>query len=103
MLNPSRIHNHPLGMEYRIEVRQSRLEHAARLLDFRVERLDQCEQGGGLLARKRREAQSFGVAIDVDSTRPLHASDVGQRDRLAPANRSPIAGVSELMQEVKPS
>src|SRR5260370_13898156 len=102
MLNPSRIHDHALGMEYRIEIRQSGLDHAARWLDSRTECLDQSEQGGGLLARKSRETKSFSVAIDVDRARPLHAGDVGQRDRLAAANRSPI-GVSELMQEVKPA
>src|SRR5262249_29283352 len=59
--------------------------------------------GGGLPARKRRETQSFSIAVDVDGARPLHAGDVGQRDRLAAANRSPIAGISELVQEVKPA
>src|SRR5207244_9325895 len=64
MLNPSRIHDHALGMEYRIEIRKSGLEHAARLLDFRIERLDQREQGGGLPARKSRENQSLSVFLD---------------------------------------
>ena len=66
MLDPSGIHDHALGMEYRVEVRECRLEHAARLSNLRIERLDQCEQVGRLLAGNGGETQPLGIAVDVD-------------------------------------
>src|SRR6476660_4380562 len=66
VMDPSRVHDHARRVEYRIDVREPCLQHAAGLLDLRIKRLEQCKQASRLLAGERRETQSLGITIDVD-------------------------------------